>query len=59
MYPARRLTTAVSLSLSRSSSPPRSAELEIELNNSCMLRLKGIIDPSLLQSRHHGGYEAT
>jgi hypothetical protein len=30
--------------------PTTGAELEIELNNSCMLRLKGIIDPTLLQA---------
>jgi transposase-like protein len=49
-YPARRLTTAVSFVPVSIVEPTTGAELEIELNNSCMLRLKGIIDPSLLQA---------
>ena len=46
----RRLTTAVSFVPISIVEPIAGAELEIELNNSCMLRLKGIIDPSLLQA---------
>ncbi len=49
-YPARRLTTAVSFVPVSIVEPTTGAELEIELNNSCMVRLKGIIDPSLLQA---------
>jgi transposase-like protein len=50
-YSARRLTTAVSfVPVSIVEPTTTGAELEIELNNSCMLRLKGIIDPSLLQA---------
>ena len=49
-YPARRLTTAVSFVPVSIVEPTTGAELEIELNNSCMLRLKGVIDPSLLQA---------
>jgi len=30
--------------------PGAGTELEIELTNSCVLRLKGFIDPSLLQA---------
>jgi hypothetical protein len=46
----RQATTAanfVSLSIIE---PGAGAELDIELTNSCVLRLKGIIDPSLLQA---------
>ena len=49
-YLARRLNTAVSFVPVSIVEPTAGAELEIELNNSCMLRLKGIIDPSLLQA---------
>ena len=45
-----RLTTAVSFVPVSIVEPTTGAELEIELNNSCMVRLKGIIDPSLLQA---------
>jgi hypothetical protein len=30
--------------------PDAGAELEIELTNACMVRLKGVIDPLLLQA---------
>jgi len=49
-YPARRLNTGVSFVPISIVEPTADAELVIELNNSCMLRLKGIIDPSLLQA---------
>ena len=48
--PARRVTTTVSFVPISIVEPTTGAELEIELNNSCMLRLKGIIDPTLLQA---------
>ena len=50
-YPSRRLhhpaASFVPISIVE---PAHGAELEIELTNSCMVRLKGIIDPSLLQA---------
>ena len=49
-HPARCLTTAPSFVPVSIVEPTAGAELEIELNNSCMLRLKGIIDPTLLQA---------
>ena len=49
-YPAGCLNTAVSFVPVSIVEPTTGAELEIELNNSCMVRLKGIIDPSLLQA---------
>ena len=48
--PARCRTTAASLVRVSIVEPATGTELEIELNNSCVLRLKGIIDPSLLQA---------
>jgi hypothetical protein len=30
--------------------PGAGAQLEIELSNACVLRLKGVIDPSLLET---------
>jgi transposase-like protein len=53
-YPSRRPTTAGTTAASfvpvSIVEPATGTELEIELNNSCVLRLKGIIDPSLLQA---------
>ena len=53
-YPSRRPTTAGTTTASfvpvSIVEPATGTELEIELNNSCVLRLKGIIDPSLLQA---------
>jgi transposase-like protein len=49
-YPARHLTTTASFVPVSIVEPATGTELEIELNNSCVLRLKGIIDPSLLQA---------
>ena len=49
-YPARRLTTTASFVPVSIVEPATGTELEIELNNSCVLRLRGIIDPSLLQA---------
>ena len=49
-YPARRLKTAVSFVPVSIVEPATGTELEIELTNSCVLRLKGTIDPSLLQA---------
>ena len=53
-YASRRLTTSgtsaasfVPISIVE---PAAGTELEIELTNSCVLRLKGTIDPSLLQA---------
>ena len=51
-YPSRRLTTAGTTAASfvpiSIVEPAAGTELEIELTNSCVLRLKGTIDPSLL-----------
>jgi transposase-like protein len=53
-YPLRRLTTAGTTAASfvpvSIVEPAAGTELEIELTNSCVLRLKGTIDPSLLQA---------
>ena len=53
-YPPRRLTTAGTTAASfvpiSIVEPAAGTELEIELTNSCVLRLKGTIDPSLLQA---------
>ena len=53
-YPSRRLTTSGTTAASfvpiSIVVPAAGTELEIELTNSCVLRLKGIIDPSLLQA---------
>jgi hypothetical protein len=53
-YPSRRLS---SIGAGRSSFVPVSildsdagAQLEIELNNACVIRIKGVVDPSLLQA---------
>jgi hypothetical protein len=48
--PAHRLTTAASFVPVSIVEPITGTELEIELTNSCVLRLKGIIDPDLLQA---------
>jgi transposase-like protein len=53
-YPSRRLTTSGTTAASfvpiSIVEPAAGTELEIELTNSCVLRLKGTIDPSLLQA---------
>ena len=53
-YPSCRLTTAGSTAANfvpvSIREPAADAELEIELTNACVLRLKGAIDPSLLQA---------
>ena len=49
-HPARCLTTAASFVPVSIVEPAAGTELAIELNNSCVLRLKGIIDSSLLQA---------
>jgi hypothetical protein len=54
-YPSRRLTTAAGTTAANFVpvsilEPPAGTELEIELNNACVLRLKGMIDPPLLQA---------
>jgi hypothetical protein len=48
--PARRPTMAADFVPLSIIEPGAAAELEIELTNSCVLRLKGIIDTSLLQA---------
>jgi transposase-like protein len=52
-YPSRGLTTADTTAASfvpvSIAAPTAGTELEIELTNSCVLRLKGTIDPSLLR----------
>jgi hypothetical protein len=47
---SRRATTAASFVPLSIIEPRMGAELEIELSNSCVLRFKGVIDPSLLQA---------
>ncbi len=52
--PARRLTTTAGAPPSNFVpvsilEPSAGTQLEIELTNACVLRLKGVIDPSLLQ----------
>jgi transposase-like protein len=53
-YPSRRLTTSGTTAASfvpiSIVEPAAGTELEIELTNCCVLRLKGTIDPSLLQA---------
>lgn len=46
----RHATTAASFVPLSIIEPRAGAELEIELTNSCVLRFKGVIDPSLLQA---------
>jgi hypothetical protein len=46
----RQATTAANFVPLSIIEPSAGAELDIELSNSCVLRLKGIIDPSLLQA---------
>ena len=49
-YPARRLNPTASFVPVAIVEPTTGAELEIELTNACVLRLKGVIDPALLQA---------
>ena len=48
--PARHPTMAADFVPLSIIEPDPGAELEIELTNSCVLRLRGIIDPTLLQA---------
>jgi hypothetical protein len=48
--PSRRATTAANFVPLSILEPAAGAELEIELTNACTVRLKGIIDPLLLQT---------
>ena len=50
MHPARQATMAANFVPLSIIEPGAGTELEIELTNSCVLRLKGFIDPSLLQA---------
>jgi hypothetical protein len=47
--PSRHATPAASFIPLSIVEPSAGAELEIELTNACMVRLKGVIDPLLLQ----------
>jgi hypothetical protein len=58
--PGRRLAQAVTTAAANTTAPgflpvsiiepPGSDQLEIELTNACVVRFKGVIDPSLLQA---------
>jgi hypothetical protein len=52
-YPSRRPTAAGTAAANfvpgSLLEPAAGAELEVELTNACVLRLKGVIDPSLLK----------
>ena len=54
-HPSRQVTTAVGTTAANFVpvsilEPAAGAELEIELTNACVVRLKGVIDPPLLQA---------